>query len=362
MKEELAKIDVLELYEFVRDEMASNELDEELWLKALAQSGQIEAVARDKYKSMRVRQLKIGLSLEGKKRGQVEAIDVKDDQLQKEQKPASKQGLWHLLCVSLFGVLIPMFLMGSLVWYHFFDEKSIEEQFVELQRASVNMDAQQEVARQSVLPEIDAETLPAGIQTEVVQPDETISSVADEQGGSIESASMTDKAQTWSLRVVPDPADALVRIVNIKPPYHEGMRLPEGAYHLKVSKDGYVSEDIWLNLRQDMVHRIGLRPIEIVPKRSWQSERSSSPITHISVYALKFAEATAECEMRSMRLPTPKELEEAIHTGRIAGHEGEWFWTSGRDDIVHYQVIQNDEAAKRRSGDLSHRHAVYCVQ
>ena len=50
------------------------------------------------------------------------------------------------------------------------------------------------------------------------------------------------------LYVKPTPADARVRILNIKPRYRHGIELAPGSYHIEVSKPGYVMKKQWIRV------------------------------------------------------------------------------------------------------------------
>jgi hypothetical protein len=47
------------------------------------------------------------------------------------------------------------------------------------------------------------------------------------------------------------PSDAKVRIMNIKPKYHDGIKLKPGSYHVVVDKKGFKSYDKWLKVNSD---------------------------------------------------------------------------------------------------------------
>ncbi|MEO5350611.1 MAG: sel1 repeat family protein [Magnetococcus sp. YQC-3] len=51
------------------------------------------------------------------------------------------------------------------------------------------------------------------------------------------------------LLVVTNPADALVRILNIRPAYTPGIRLDPGKYHLEVTRKGYRPETLWVTVQ-----------------------------------------------------------------------------------------------------------------
>ncbi|MBF0427598.1 MAG: SEL1-like repeat protein [Magnetococcales bacterium] len=58
-----------------------------------------------------------------------------------------------------------------------------------------------------------------------------------------------EKPELFSvLHVRPDPADASVRIVNVREPYHPGMRLKAGRYLVEVSRSGYKTASRWMRL------------------------------------------------------------------------------------------------------------------
>ena len=52
-----------------------------------------------------------------------------------------------------------------------------------------------------------------------------------------------------TLTVLPEPADAQIRILNIKPKYEPGMELPPGKYHIEASLDGYLTASGWVDLQ-----------------------------------------------------------------------------------------------------------------
>jgi hypothetical protein len=54
--------------------------------------------------------------------------------------------------------------------------------------------------------------------------------------------------ETGRLYVSPDPSEARIRVLNIQPPFEQGMRLAPGHYQLEVSADGYQTQTQWINL------------------------------------------------------------------------------------------------------------------
>ena len=54
-----------------------------------------------------------------------------------------------------------------------------------------------------------------------------------------------EKSQPSRLFVDTEPERAKVRILNIKPKFHQGIMLNPGRYHLEVSASGYEMEKVW---------------------------------------------------------------------------------------------------------------------
>jgi len=52
------------------------------------------------------------------------------------------------------------------------------------------------------------------------------------------------------LKIITEPSEAVIQIMNIKPKYYEGMLLKPGHYDIKVSRDGYYSERKLVNLQK----------------------------------------------------------------------------------------------------------------
>ncbi len=57
-------------------------------------------------------------------------------------------------------------------------------------------------------------------------------------------------SELQALTVRTEPADATVKVLNIKPVYTPGMRLKSGDYHIRVEKQGYESVSRWISLGQ----------------------------------------------------------------------------------------------------------------
>ncbi|MCP3943120.1 MAG: hypothetical protein GY710_16755 [Desulfobacteraceae bacterium] len=58
------------------------------------------------------------------------------------------------------------------------------------------------------------------------------------------------KAGSASLYVMAKPKNARIRIMNIKPKFHQGIVLKHGRYEIKVSSPGYIAESKWINLKR----------------------------------------------------------------------------------------------------------------
>ena len=56
------------------------------------------------------------------------------------------------------------------------------------------------------------------------------------------------KPSNASLYVDVKPDNAIVRILNITPAYYRGMDLPQGRYHIEVSRDAYEKKSFWITL------------------------------------------------------------------------------------------------------------------
>lgn len=71
----------------------------------------------------------------------------------------------------------------------------------------------------------------------------------------------------YSLTIQPTPSDARIEIMNIKPKYKEGMKLTKDKYQIRVSKKGYVTKNIRVNLIENVKKKIVLqeKATEVIP-------------------------------------------------------------------------------------------------
>ena len=65
------------------------------------------------------------------------------------------------------------------------------------------------------------------------------------------------------LYVLPVPANARVRVMNIKPKFVQGMKLPAGRYYIEVTAPGYRQVLQWVSLESGKMKRL---KIELVPQ------------------------------------------------------------------------------------------------
>jgi formylglycine-generating enzyme required for sulfatase activity len=82
-----------------------------------------------------------------------------------------------------------------------------------------------------------------------------------------EAPQTVDAEEAGRLYIKTIPPDARVRILNIKPPYRDGIDLEPGDYHVEVSKAGFKTERKWIRVsaERDTVDELRLREI---PSRS----------------------------------------------------------------------------------------------
>ena len=57
------------------------------------------------------------------------------------------------------------------------------------------------------------------------------------------------------------PKGAIVKIMNIKPKYHDNIELKKGKYHIVVAKQGYQKYDKWIVLSDDMTYNVQLKKV-----------------------------------------------------------------------------------------------------
>ncbi len=84
----------------------------------------------------------------------------------------------------------------------------------------------------------------------------------------------TDHSKVYALTVEVTPKDSIVKIMNIKPKYHDGIQLGVGAYDILVQREGYKMYRQWINIStSDVTRNVVLNPL------SQQTASTSSPTT-----------------------------------------------------------------------------------
>ncbi len=78
--------------------------------------------------------------------------------------------------------------------------------------------------------------------------------------GEIELSNLEEKRSTFTLSIS-SVKDATIKILNIKPTYHDGIWLKTGKYHIEVSKQGYKQHRQWIVLYRDKKITIQLKKI-----------------------------------------------------------------------------------------------------
>jgi hypothetical protein len=75
--------------------------------------------------------------------------------------------------------------------------------------------------------------------------------------------------QPARLTVIAKPANARIRILNIKPVYRAGMELAAGAYHVEVTRSGYGKKEQWISLTsgEHKTVAVRLQPLAGKPER-----------------------------------------------------------------------------------------------
>ncbi len=105
-------------------------------------------------------------------------------------------------------------------------------------------------------------------------------SVVLKPAGKIQKAAETKPpVLTGTLTVKTDPEDARVRILNIRPRYHDGIELKPGRYLIEVSKPGFRTVKRWIRLDAEEDKEVYVELVEVPPDELAPSEvalRSSS--------------------------------------------------------------------------------------
>lgn len=390
MKSNKTDIDESELIEYARGELENNDLNEEVWQKALGLSGQMEANAREKYILMRVAQLKRNMGLEEKYAAkqmiekqkintleQLADSDLENSVLKKKRRATSEfRSRVKVGAIALIVLLV----MGMGVWSFYYTDKMFISEMETLMRM---------------------EAVPEQIMSPV----------------KIEESTVSDMTQ-WRLTITTTPTDAKVQILNIQPRYSDAIVLAEGKYHIMVSKKGYESRSFWIDLDRDVSYSVSLSSgpfaltiksspsdakvqilnikevyragIELpkgqykirVSKKGYERIEKSITLTsdivykaemfslqrekgnsfYISRYRLPFSDAFPGCLEQDMRLPSVSEMREIIGSNKISEPKDAWFWTAEQNSAISYNIVQNSSGGPVRDAKLSERHYFYCIK
>lgn len=114
------------------------------------------------------------------------------------------------------------------------------------------------------------DTLKNGSSIQMGQLDERSSKAGEQyvaQADGSESSIEEVKPKEGLVFIWPTPANSRIRILNIKPKYKQGMKLPPGKYHIEVSATGYQTNQKWITLGSEEIKKlkIKLEPIKIAP-------------------------------------------------------------------------------------------------
>ena len=89
---------------------------------------------------------------------------------------------------------------------------------------------------------------------------------------------VSKKFQPYRLFVDTEPESAKVRILNIKPKFHQGIMLNPGRYHIEVSANGYQTEMMWIKVKPGKK-----RIVKISLKKMPQSPTKDQSATHYNL-------------------------------------------------------------------------------
>lgn len=106
-----------------------------------------------------------------------------------------------------------------------------------------------------------SETSSIAVENALPETQVDAAAVSSETAPALEDQAQEEKIITYALEVLPVPANARVRIMNIPERYQPGMLLPAGRYDLEVSHPGYDTYRNWIDLNdQSLTANITLKP------------------------------------------------------------------------------------------------------
>ena len=101
-------------------------------------------------------------------------------------------------------------------------------------------------------------------------------------------------AEKYSLTVNATPSDSRIRIMNIKPKYHDGIRLLPGSYKIVVDKSSYSSKTKWIKIKnQDKTIQVVLQTVEdnhLVADKKTDAEGFALHVPQIPPKTVKYSE------------------------------------------------------------------------
>lgn len=110
-------------------------------------------------------------------------------------------------------------------------------------------DSVQQIAQQSLYP------LPLDSDFTVAEPAPDTMPLALEARTVVRSETTLPEARQQPLLITTEPADARVRILNIRPRYMPNIQLEKGRYHIEVSAENYHSQRFWLTVDDQPVSK-----------------------------------------------------------------------------------------------------------
>jgi hypothetical protein len=90
-----------------------------------------------------------------------------------------------------------------------------------------------------------------------------------------------DSSTKGKLFVDTVPSGARIRLLNIRPVFHQGMELGPGSYHVEVSKQGYKTDKKWVKLESGEEKRLEFR-LELLQASNKTSPTDTSPASSTS--------------------------------------------------------------------------------
>ena len=265
-----------ELIDYARNEIVNGREDKTLWRKALALfAGDIEK-AKKKYIRLRVLQLKkSGIPKENSKRQsnnkQIEQTNktILMTSTEKKEDSSNERSL-----SGWFIIVIVLIVLGYGVWQ--------TEVNSTISSYSIPNKGQSNYAQnETYYLKIDTYPSNATIKNLSIKPKYSYLSKLKKGDYQIQVSLSGYKTKTFWVRLTKDttkytrlekiydgkysvhiqvnPIDANIQILNIKPKFHQGMRLKPGRYDLRVSKQGYITDNTYFEISSDSSYSITLK-------------------------------------------------------------------------------------------------------